>query len=273
LTRGLAEVLAAKQVTAHDRLDPLHEPTAHSVQRGKSAELQRWRSPLRFGSLGEVKVLAELSANYSVLAVFVVMLLKEIGIPVPIPSDLIMVGAGVQIAAGAYSPLELLVALTVAVAVGGSIQFLLARSAGRAVVYRVAARIGIGAARLDRAVARLASGGARAVLIGLNIPGARAAVIPAAGLARLAFLRFAVAAITGSLVFYGWHILLGYLVGPVATELLGRYSTPLLAALIILSLAGLAGWLWMRRRSGSAARSWVDAACPACLAMTALGPR
>jgi membrane protein DedA with SNARE-associated domain len=223
--------------------------------------------------LDAIKALAEQSAGYGVLAIFVVMILKEVGIPVPVPSDLIMVGAGVQLAAGTYSPLELLVALLLAVAIGGSIQFLLARTAGRAVVYRVAAMVGIGAERLDRAVARLASGGPRAVFIGLNVPGARAAVTPAAGIARLAFLRFAVAAIAGSLVFYGWHILLGYLVGPVATELLERSTTPLLAALVILALAGLAGWLWMRRRSGAPARSWVDAACPACLAVTALGPR
>jgi membrane protein DedA with SNARE-associated domain len=221
--------------------------------------------------LETLDALAVLSASYGVLAIFVVMLLKEIGIPVPVPSDLIMVGAGVQIAAGAYSPVELFVALLVAVAIGGSIQFVLARTAGRAVVYRLAAMVGIGTELLDRAVARLASGGPRAVFIGLNVPGARAAVIPAAGLARLAFLRFTVAAITGSLLFYGWHILLGYLVGPVATELLERYSTPLLAALVILAFAGLVGWLWMRRRSGAAARSWVDAACPACLAITAVG--
>ena len=235
--------------------------------------LIRTRTTLvRFATLDAIKALAELNASYGVLAIFAVMLLKEIGIPVPIPSDLIMIGAGVQIAAGAYSPLELLLALAAAVAVGGSIQFFLARTAGRAVVYRLAATVGIGAERLDRAVARLASGGTRAVFIGLNVPGARAAVIPAAGLARLAFLRFTLAAITGSLVFYAWHVLLGYIVGPVATELLERYSTPLLAALAVLSLAGLAGWLWMRRRSGAAARSWADAACPACLAIAAFRP-
>src|SRR5713226_9171789 len=127
-------------------------------------------------------------ATYGVLAIFVVMLLKEIGVPVPIPSDLLMIGAGVQIASGAYGPLELLAALAVAVLVGGSIQFLLARSAGRAVVYRLAARVGIGADRLDRAIARIGAGGTRAVFIGLNVPGARAAVIPAAGLARMSFV-------------------------------------------------------------------------------------
>jgi len=233
----------------------------------------RGRPLVRFGTLDAIEALAELGASYGVLVIFVVMLLKEIGVPVPVPSDLIMVGAGVQLAAGAYSPLELLVALAVAVAVGGSIQFFLARTAGRAVVYRLAAVAGIGAERLDRAVARLASGGPRAVFVGLNVPGARAAVIPAAGLARFAFPRFSVAAITGSLVFYGWHILLGYLVGPTATALLERYSMPLLVVLAILALAGLAAWLWMRRRAGAAARSWADAACPACLAITALRPR
>src|SRR5213594_478375 len=108
------------------------------------------------------------------------MLVKEIGVPVPVPSDLLMVGAGLQIAAGLYSPVDLALALVVAVFVGGSVQFYLARSAGRAIVYRLAAAVGIGAERLDRAVARLGAGGSRAVFLGLNIPGARAAVIPAA---------------------------------------------------------------------------------------------
>src|SRR3989442_10201080 len=65
------------------------------------------------------------------------MLLKEIGVPIPVPSDLLMVGAGVQIATGAYSLVALLLALAVAVFIGASIQYFLARSAGRAVVYRL----------------------------------------------------------------------------------------------------------------------------------------
>src|SRR2546430_9878118 len=116
------------------------------------------------------------------------MLLKEIGVPIPVSSDLLMVGAGVQLATGAYSLLALLFALAIAVFVGASIQYLLARSAGRAVVYRLAAMVGLRAELLDRAVARLAAGGSRAVFLGLNIPGARAAGIPPAGLAKLGFV-------------------------------------------------------------------------------------
>ena len=76
--------------------------------------------------------LSSFSATYGVLAIFVVMLLKEIGVPIPVPSDLLMVGAGVQLATGAYSAVALLLALAIAVFVGASIQYLLARSAGRA---------------------------------------------------------------------------------------------------------------------------------------------
>src|SRR6266550_662944 len=196
------------------------------------------------------------------------MLLKEIGVPIPVPSDLLMVGAGVQLATGAYSAVALLLALAIAVFVGASIQYLLARSAGRAVVYRLAAMVGLRAEMLDRAVARLAAGGSRAVFLGLNIPGARAAVIPAAGLAKLGFVRFALATLTGSLVFYGWHGALGYLAGPAAVALIERYSLEVIAVLVLLALAGLAVWLWMRRRGGGL-RAWTEAACPACLAITA----
>jgi membrane protein DedA with SNARE-associated domain len=45
--------------------------------------------------LDAIGTLGELSAGYGVLAIFVVMLLKEIGVPLPVPSDLIMVAAGV----------------------------------------------------------------------------------------------------------------------------------------------------------------------------------
>jgi membrane protein DedA with SNARE-associated domain len=217
--------------------------------------------------------LGAFAASYGVLAIFMVMLLKEAGIPVPVPSDLIMVGAGVQLVAGAYSPLALFIALAAATLIGSSVQFLIARSAGRAVVYRLAGMVGIGTDRLDQAVARLATGGSRAVFVGLNIPGARAAVIPAAGLARLAFAPFLVATLAGSGVFYGWHVALGYIVGPPAFALLERYSGAVLGVLALLAVAGLAGWLWIRRRRRGALRSWADAACPACLAISSVASR
>jgi membrane-associated protein len=222
--------------------------------------------PVEFVASARVDFTA-IGAGSGLLAIFAVMLLKEIGVPVPVPSDLLMVGVGVQIASGAYSPLALAAAVALAVFVGGSIQLILARSAGRAVVYRVAALVGIGSDRLDRMVARLARGGARAVFVGMNVPGARAAVLPAAGLARLGFVPATVATVAGSLVFYGWHVALGYVAGPAAAALIERYSLGVLLVLGALAVVGLAAWFVIRRRA-DAARAWTEAACPACLAIT-----
>lgn len=215
--------------------------------------------------------LAAFSATYGVAAIFVVMLVKEIGLPVPVPSDLLMIGAGAQIASGVYGPLELTLALGVAVLIGGSMQFFLARSAGRTLVYRLAARVGIGEQVLDRAVARITAGGGRAVFVGMNVPGARAAVIPAAGLAKMPFVPFAWATVAGSIVFYGWHIALGYAVGPAAGAIVERYTSLAVAAVVALGVIGGVGWYLLRRRARSgAALAWTEAACPACIALTAL---
>ncbi|MCL5996060.1 MAG: hypothetical protein M1546_08385 [Chloroflexi bacterium] len=222
-------------------------------------------------------------ATYGLLAIFAVMLLKEIGVPVPVPSDLIMITAGVQAATGSLSVLELLLAIEFAILVGGSAQFLIVRGAGRAFIYRVGRYVGLTPQRLDRAGAMLQRRGAVAVFLGLNVPGARAGIIPAAGLAGLGYTAFAAAMLSGSGVFYGWHIALGFLVGPSATTLLERLNIPLLPVAVVLAVLGLLVWLSLRvrvraRRNASGApatsaldplNSWTDAACPVCLALAA----
>ncbi|GAB4445638.1 MAG: hypothetical protein Fur0044_41870 [Anaerolineae bacterium] len=218
-------------------------------------------------------------ATYGLFAILVIMLLKEIGVPVPIPSDLIMITAGVQAATGDYGLLALTLGILGVILVGGSIQFLIARSAGREVIYRLGRFIGLTRERLDRAMALLQRRGATAVFFGLNIPGARAGITPAAGLARLAYPVFAPAMLGGSGIFYAWHIALGYLVGPSATELLEGINLPLLPVLVGLAVLGLLGWLFLRRRKSGQQpeestldrlHAWTEAACPACLALAAL---
>ncbi len=78
-------------------------------------------------------LLGNFLTTYGLLAILVVMLLKEAGVPVP--SDLIMITAGVQAATGSYSLIELLLAIEFAMLVGGSAQFLIARGAGRQFIY------------------------------------------------------------------------------------------------------------------------------------------
>lgn len=204
------------------------------------------------------------------LALFVVLLAKEAGLPIPIPSDLLMVLAGAQAASGAFAVGELALAVLVAVALGASAQFLLVRAAGRRVVERAGPRVGLDARTLERAAARLRARGAAGVFFMLNVPGARAGVIVAAALAGLRFRDVALGAIPGSSVFHAWHVALGYAIGPAAVALLGGIGA-LLLVLGALAAFGLAAWFWLRRRG--AVRAFTEAACPACLAATVLRER
>jgi membrane protein DedA with SNARE-associated domain len=220
--------------------------------------------------------LSDFLSTYGLLAIAIVMLLKEVGVPVPVPSDLIMITAGVQAATGSYSLFELLLAIEFAMLVGGSAQFLIARGAGRQFIYRVGRFVGLTAERLDRAMGMLQKRGVLAVFLGLNVPGARAGIIPAAGLAGLKYPAFAPAMVGGSSVFYGWHIALGYLAGPSATSLLENLHLPIVPVIAGLAVIGLIVWLVMRgrRKTGpeqsalDRVHSWTEAACPACLAIS-----
>jgi membrane protein DedA with SNARE-associated domain len=218
--------------------------------------------------------------TYGLFAIFAVMLLKESGIPLPVPSDLVMITAGVQAATGVYNIFQVLIAVEIALIVGGSIQFLLARSVGRQVVYRLGRFVELSQAKLDAAGARLQRRGRLAIVVGINLPGARAAIIPSAGLSGMAYRVFAPAIILGSSLFYGWHIALGFVIGPSAATLLNHLNVPLLPLFLGLALLGLVVWLVLRRRRKAAAampaastlerlHAWSEAACPACLAVAA----
>src|SRR5919201_6412981 len=120
---------------------------------------------------GIASTLGDLLTGSSLPALFVIVLLKEAGLPVPVPADLLMISAGVEAASGRYSIPALALALALAVWVGCSLQFGLARGAGRQVVYRLGRFVGLPPERLDRLAARLERRGAAAVFVGLNLPG------------------------------------------------------------------------------------------------------
>lgn len=119
--------------------------------------------------------------------------------------------------------------------------------------------------------------------MGLYIPGARAGIIPAAGLFGLSYLTFVVTILAGSSLFYGWHIALGFIAGPSATAILEELQLPTGAILGVLIVVGLVGWALLRGRRraqpGPESKpvdrllSFTLAACPVCLTATAVEHR
>ena len=229
---------------------------------------------MQFGPLAE-----QFLDAYGLLAVFLIMLLKEIGVPVPIPSDLIMLGAAARAAQGRFPVLAVFLAILIPMVVGGLVQYAIAKGPGRRVVYRLGSYIGLTKMRLDRAMETVRKGGPVAVGVGLTTPGVRIAIVPACGLAELPLDAFVPGLVVGSTFFLAWHFAIGYLGGFFLSLL--NLPPPVLIAIVVAVLGvGIIGWLAVRRISRGRLKTpdqitaaeryaaWADASCPACIAIT-----
>lgn len=215
--------------------------------------------------------------TYGLAAIFGIMLLKEVGVPVPIPGDLIMLGAAARAAQGKIPFVVVFFAILFPMLVGGAIQYWVAKGPGRAFIYRIGKLIGLTKERLDRAMQTVRKGGMAAVALGLNTPGVRIATVPASGLAELAPSVFIPGLVIGSATFLGWHFVIGY-AGGAALAILNTSPLALVAILVAVIALGLIGWVVVRRMCAKRTAdrseipgtfaSWADASCPACIAIT-----
>lgn len=216
--------------------------------------------------------------QYGVAAVFIVLLLKTIGVPIPVPADLIILTVAAQSAQGKLIAWQVLIALLIALVLGGLIQFVLARGAGRGLLYRFGRYIGLTSPRLDAASARIKKGGALAISIAILVPGVRGAAITASGLADMPLRTFLPGLVAGSAVFLGLHFSLGFLGGSLFT-IIGRVLPLSWITLLALALLVIIFALWIvashrkkaaqREVSGETLELWNEGICPACLALYA----
>jgi membrane protein DedA with SNARE-associated domain len=212
---------------------------------------------------------------------------KEAGVPIPVPGDLLVLGAGVAAAANPASGLVVLAGILLAGYAGGVIQFVLVRGGLRRALLSVLTRLGVPQARIESLADRLRRSGARGVALARVTPGVRVPAIAASGLAALPLIPFTGGLIAGNTAFVTAHFALGFAVGAPALTLL-ETSGPAVAigGVIVLAVVGAVGWLILRRRrltglatepaAGAFSRdsysAWADAACPACLTLAVLRP-
>lgn len=207
-----------------------------------------------------------------VLAVAGLILVKEAGVPVPVPGDLVVIGAGVAAGRGDLDPIVALVAIVVASILGGVLQYGLLRSVARPALLRLLGRFG-SAERVDRETERLRRGGARSVAVARSTPGVRIVTIAASALAGVPAPTFVAGLAVGNALFIVAHFALGYILGEPVLTVVGGVLGPLAVAFVALAVIGAIGWYVIRRLRGEAvdplasAVAWTDACCPACLAL------
>jgi len=204
-----------------------------------------------------------------VLGLAALILVKEIGVPVPVPGDLLIIGAGAAAARGDLDGTAMLIAIIAASVVGGAIQFGLLRSVAAGRVLGLLSRFA-GPERIDAQAARLRGSGARTVALARMTPGVRIPVIPAAAIAAVPAPAFVLGLAVGNGLFIAAHFGLGYLVGEEVAETVTAFFLPIVISVVILAVVGAIVWTVVthRRRQATALSTeatWADACCPACL--------
>ncbi len=215
--------------------------------------------------------------QYGLAAVFIIMLTKAIGIPIPIPADLIILATAARAAEGKLILWQAFLAILLALTIGGLIQFALIRGPGRNLLYRFGRYIGLTTARLDAASAKIKKGGILGLALAILVPGVRGAAIAASGLANFSLRTFLPGIVLGSTLFLTLHFFLGYLGAAILPAITHALPSPTIIIIVLLLLVTVYA-LWAvavqrqkaaRRELASAASLsvWHEGICPVCLAL------
>jgi membrane protein DedA with SNARE-associated domain len=184
-------------------------------------------------------------SHYGYPALFVLLMLGIVGLPVP--DETLLTFCGYLIWKNTMHPAAAFLTAFAGSATGITVSYLLGRSYGHRVIYGYGRYIGLTPERLARVHAWFDRAGPWLLAIGYFIPGVRHFTAVVAGTTELRWRTFALFAYSGAAVWVALFLTAGYFVGENwqrAAVLLHEYTleaTGIAAALIV-------GWWLLRRR-------------------------
>ncbi|GAA1114121.1 DedA family protein [Kitasatospora arboriphila] len=202
---------------------------------------------------GPLAHLAPLLDDYGYLAVGLLVLLDNCGIPVP--GQTVLVLAAVYAGTGRMSIAGVVAVAFTAAVVGNSLGYLIGRTGGHAFVHRWGKYVWLTPARMAHAEGFFRRNGVKVVLVARFIDVLRQTNGIIAGTTDMAWRRFLPANVAGAALWVGVWASLGYALGTdIGTlyEQALRYQVYLLAALgVLVALVGLRAYLKRRRRAAA----------------------
>ncbi len=152
--------------------------------------------------------LSALVQHWGYVAIFVVVVLGNVGLPVP--EETVLALAGYLVYDGVLRlPLTLAVGVLSAAA-GDNVGYWIGRRLGRPTIERYGARVGITRKRLETIERFVIRYGALGVVAARFIPGVRVLGGPLSGAGGLAALPFVIANLLGALVYVPYAVGIGY---------------------------------------------------------------
>lgn len=187
--------------------------------------------------------------QYGYAALFLLLLLGIVGLP--IPDETLLTFTGYLIFKGQLAAGPSLLAALLGSSCGISVSYVLGRLAGPRALSRLGSFLHFSDAHVRHTEAWIQQWGGYAMLFGYFVPGVRHVVAIIGGASVMPFPRFAWFAYTGAALWTGCFLALGYLSG----EGWAQLSPILHRGLVLFGIAVFAvvfvGWLLRRRRFSS----------------------
>ncbi|HEX6796204.1 MAG TPA: DedA family protein [Ktedonobacterales bacterium] len=188
-------------------------------------------------------------------ALFLLVLIEEAGIPIPIPGDTLVMIAGLQPHRTLLYDVGVIGLASLAVFIGSSILYAVMRRGGRPFLQRYGKYLHLHPDRLDRIERWFLKRGRIAIVLGRLIPGLRIPTTVIAGLSGLPYREYAqtcaIAAVIWSTVFFYLGVLLQrelHFIAAILADLIDYISAPVVYVTLLLILAIGGGGLHIHRR-------------------------
>ncbi len=209
------------------------------------------------------RILLHAFHTHQLSALFLLILVEEAGIPLPIPGDTLVMLAGLEPHKTVWYVLTIISAVSLAVFLGSSALYTVARRGGRPVLEKYGKYIHLNHSRLDRMERWFVRRGRTALIFGRLIPGLRIPTTVMAGLSGIPYSVFAPSAALAAVIWSSIYFWLGILINRewrlitgLAAGLLDDVSLTVLLACTLIIAIGVAGGTWhLRRRTRRARRS------------------
>lgn len=174
--------------------------------------LELFRHGIRFG--------LSLIAGHQFVALFGLVALEEAGIPLPAPSDIVIMIYGSNRRESLIGLASVVLICAAASTAGTLIPYAITRKWGQTAAHRVARWIDVEQDQVDKWTTRISERGFSAILIGRLIPGLRVAMSIVGGTARVPVHEFAAAVFLAGVIYWSFWTGIGAIFGPTVRRLI-----------------------------------------------------
>jgi membrane protein DedA with SNARE-associated domain len=207
---------------------------------------------------GLTVLLLTLFYKHELLALFLILLVEEAGLPMPPPGYTLLILAGAKPGRSLFSALVVVAIASIATFAGSYTSFYLARRFGREHLLKYAHFLRVKQSRIEQMERWMERYGRAGVFMGRLIPGLRTPTIFVAGLGGMHLVTFAVIDAFAAVIWAAAYFWLGALIEPRRNALLHlaihAMDTPwrvlLVASLSLLAVLAIRYWL-KRQRTAS----------------------